>query len=218
MTFGSRLIPVAFPRGSSPLQRFAFPAIAGVALLLALSSAAAQDADAVTADDMVIGRDDAPVTVIEYFSFSCPHCARFHAEVFPALKRNYIDTGKVRFVLRDFPLNLAALSAAKLARCGGPERYFEFVDLFWARWDDWIDLQEPEPALVALLAEAGVDAARAEACRTDQALEDAALRSYLKGAKGHGVDATPTFIVDGVTYVGLSSYPRFAGILDELLE
>ena len=193
--------------------------IPGVAasLLRGARAAADEDSGAVPVE-MALGRADAPVTVIEYFSFSCAHCARFHRETFPELKRNYIEPGKVRFVVRDFPLNLAALTAARLARCAGPARYFDILDLFWGGWDDWINKPDPEPALLALLETAGIRGAELETCRNDPAFEEQVLNSYRQGARDHGIDRTPTFLIGGRKYIGLSSYGRFAGVLDSLLE
>src|SRR5215831_3460001 len=87
--------------------------------------------------EMAIGKPDAPVTIIEYSSLSCPHCAAFHKDVFPALKSEYIDSGKVRFVMREFPLNESALGGAVIARCLEPSRYFAFTGLLFAKQEDW---------------------------------------------------------------------------------
>ncbi len=168
--------------------------------------------------DTAIGARDAPVTIVEYFSFSCSHCARFHREAFPKLKRDYIDTGKLRFVFRDFPLNLPALNAARLAHCAGPERYVEIVDLFRRRWDDWIDEPDPTGALLGQLRELGLGESTLERCEHDPSLEKQVLESYLEGSRDHGVDRTPTFLVNGRKYVGLVSYGRWVAILDTPLE
>ncbi len=188
---------------------------AGLAwLVMAPGAAAGSAAPAETA----LGRSDAPIIVIEYFSFSCSHCARFHRKTFPELKRDYIDTGKIRFVLRDFPLNQAALTAATLTRCLGPARYFEAVDATWARWDDWINETDTAPALVSVLASEGFEEATLNRCLSDKSFEDRVLNSYIVGARDHGVDRTPTFLIDGMKYIGLVSYGRFAAILETLLE
>lgn len=191
---------------------------AGLAWLAMVPEATADRASSAPPIEMALGRSDAPITVIEYFSFSCPHCARFHSDVFPELKRNYIDTGKIKFVLRDFPLNLAALSAAALTHCVRPARYFEAVDILWGRWDDWIDEADTAPALVSLLVFEGFEEAVLKRCLTDKSFEDQVLNSYIAGARDHAVDRTPTFLIDGMKYVGLVSYGRFVAILDALLE
>ncbi len=168
--------------------------------------------------EMALGSSKAPIVVVEYFSFSCSHCARFHREAFPKLERNYIETGKVRFVVRHFPLNITALTAAALARCIGPGRYFETVDILWQRWDDWINETDTASALVSLLASEGLDEAVLVRCQTDQSFEDQALNSYVAGARDYGVDRTPTFPINGRKYVGLASYGRFVAILEAILE
>lgn len=180
-----------------------------IAFMLATVSAAAETA---------LGDRDAPVTIVEYFSFSCPHCARFHREILPKLKRDYIETGKARLVFRDFPLNLAALSAAHLSRCAGPERRLEIIDLFWHSWDAWIDEPDPSESLLEELRGAGLSEAAIERCREDRSLEQEVLASYLEGSRDHGVDRTPTFLVNGRKYVGLVSYERLAAIIRTLLE
>ncbi len=178
----------------------------------------AQDSSVPAPVELALGQSDAPVTVVEYFSFSCSHCARFHWDTFPGLKRNYIDTGKVRFVVRDFPLNMAALAAATLARCIGPERYFEAVNILWSLWDDWINEADTGPTLVSVLSSEGFDESLLQRCLNDKAFEDQVLASYVVGSRDHGVDQTPTFLINGKKYIGLSSYGRFAAILDSLLE
>ena len=167
--------------------------------------------------ELALGATDAPVTIVEYFSFSCPHCARFHRENFPRLKRDYIDGGKVRFVFRDFPLNLAALTAARMTHCVAPDRYFEIVDLFWRSWDDWIDIPDPTSALLGYLRDAGLSDAALERCENDTSLEKRVLNAYLEGSRDHGVDRTPTFLINGRKYVGMASYPRLTAILESFL-
>ncbi len=195
------------------------PLAAGAgAILLRHGPALAQERSGPTPVEMALGSPDAPITVVEYFSFSCSHCARFHRETFPELKRDYIETGKIRFVVRDFPLNMAALTAAALARCIGPERYFDTIDIMWTRWDDWINEAETAPALLSVLGSEGLDEAVLKRCRADKSFEDWVLNSYVEGARDHGVDRTPTFLINGRRFVGLASYGRFAAVLDSLLE
>ncbi len=123
------------------------PLAAGAgAILLRHGPALAQERPGSAPVEIAFGSHDAPITVVEYFSFSCSHCARFHRETYPELKRDYIETGKISFVVRDFPLNLSALTAAALARCIGPERYFDTIDVIWTRWDDWINEAQTAPA------------------------------------------------------------------------
>ncbi len=205
------------PRATAPslISRLAASAIA---VLLCHGPAGAQAGSSPVPLEMALGSSDAPIIVVEYFSFSCSHCARFHREAFPKLERNYNETGKVRFVVRDFPLNITALTAAALARCIGPDRYFETVDILWRRWDDWINETDTGPGLVSVLSSEGFDESLLQRCLNDKSFEDRVLNSYVEGARDHGVDRTPTFLINGKKYIGLSSYGRFAAILDALLD
>ena len=107
---------------------------------------------------------------------------------------------------------------AALARCLGPERYFDTIDIMWTRWDDWINEAETAPALLSVLGSEGLDEAVLKRCRADKSFEDWVLNSYVEGARDHGVDRTPTFLINGRRFVGLASYGRFAAVLDSLLE
>ncbi len=205
------------PRATAPslISRLAASAIA---VLLCHGPAGAQAGSSPVPLEMALGSSDAPIIVVGHFSFSCSHCARFHRETFPKLERNYIETGKVRFVVRDYPLNITALTAAALARCIGPDRYFETVDILWRRWDAWINEADTAPALLSVLGSESFDEAVLKRCRADKPFEDRVLNSYDEGARDHGVDRTPTILINGRKFVGLASYGRFAAILDSLLE
>ena len=117
----------------------------------------------VKADDMVLGKPDAPVTVIEYASLTCPHCAAFHAQTFPKVKTELIDTGKVRFVYRDFPLDGAALAAAALAHCAPPDRYFPMIGHIFENQRQWAVEGAWRERLTQLAAVAGMDKAAVDA-------------------------------------------------------
>jgi protein-disulfide isomerase len=169
----------------------------------------------VGAEDVVLGNPDSRDIVIEYFSFSCPHCERFHREVFPRIRARYLDTGRLLFVLRDFPLNLPALKAAQTAWCGGRDRYVEIHDALWADWDSWINLPAPDDALVRIATEHGIAPEAAAACLADPAIEQRVLESYLNGERAYGIEGTPTFIVNGKPYRGYLSFERFERALAE---
>lgn len=195
-------------------RRCVFKLGAGVLVAAALPRAvfAVEEAHGVP-----LGAPDAPVTIIEFFSFSCSHCRRFHHEVFPDLRRRWIDPGKVRFVLRDFPLNLAALKAAQAAWCGGAARYVVLHDALWSAWNDWIGDDPVDDGLVAVLAGQGIEAGAAWRCLVDPELERRALASYLHGAQTWGVDRTPTFIINGEKYPGFLPLARFETIPGPIL-
>lgn len=173
------------------------------------------DAAGVRAADVILGNPNSRDVVIEYFSFSCRHCERFHREVFPLVRAKYLDTGRLLFVLRDFPLNIAALKAAQVAWCGGRDRYVVLHDALWADWESWIRLETPDEALVRIASEHGIAREAAVACLTDAEIERRVLESYLDGARNHGVESTPTFLVNGRRYRGFLSFERFERALVE---
>jgi len=156
--------------------------------------------------DMVLGRSDAPLTLIEYASMTCPHCAQFHAEDLPTLKSGYIDTGKLRVVFREFPLDGFALRGAMLARCAGPERFFSFVDVLFKSQRAWAakpkDGADPLSELQKLAKLGGIGEEQFKSCMADQALADEITARRLDGEKIHQIRATPGFVLNGKTLEG----------------
>lgn len=193
-----------------------------------LGAALAQDAadtaaeiDTSTIVDMVQGSEDAPVEVIEYASYTCPHCASFHANQFQELKANYIDTGKVRFVYREIYFDPFGLWASMVARCGGTERFFGITTMLYDQQSDWIAGGQ-DPALVSdnlrrIGLTAGIEPDELEACMTDGAMAQTLVAWYEENAERDGVRSTPSFIIDGELHSNMS-YEAFAAILDGLLE
>ena len=148
--------------------------------------------------DLVLGNADAPITVVEYASMTCGHCAHFHTTVFPTLKEKYVDNGKVRFIMREFPLDNLAAAASMLARCAGDGKTFPLISVLFAKQDDWAFVKgDPRPELLKFAKQAGFTQESFEKCLTDQKLLDdiAAIRS--RAAETFGVNATPTFFVNG---------------------
>lgn len=165
--------------------------------------------------DRILGREDAPVTIIEYSSLTCPHCASFHREGFQHLKQAYIDTGKVRFVYRDFPLDAIALQTAALAECLPGERYFGFLEVLFAAQADYRhDAPDPVGALTRLGRLAGLSEAKALECMGSEEGANAVLAERLAGDKEFGIESTPTFIINGRKYPGALT----AGELDAILK
>jgi protein-disulfide isomerase len=155
--------------------------------------------------DLVLGNADAPITVVEYASMTCGHCAHFHTTVFPTLKERYIDTGKVRFIMREFPLDNLAAAASMLARCAGDGKTFPLISVLFAKQDDWAFVKgDPRPELLKFAKQAGFTQESFEKCLTDQKLLDniAAVRS--RAAETFGVNATPTFFVNGKKLDGVA--------------
>ena len=165
----------------------------------------------------VLGSPDAPLTIIEYFSLTCPHCANFHRDTLPVLKERYIDTGKVRMLLRDFPLDRYALFAAVIAHCAGNDRYPAFVDVFFQTQQQWLSAPDPLAALKSLGQLGGLTMERMDACLADEKMIDAVLEMRLEGEQTYNVNSTPSFIIGGKLYAGNNSPEGFAQIIDPLL-
>jgi protein-disulfide isomerase len=164
----------------------------------------------------VLGSADAPVTIVEYASLTCGHCAAFHMQTFPALKEKYIDTGKVRFIMREFPLDPLAAAAFMLSRCAGDGKYYQMVDLFFEKQADWTRTDDPVAALMNLSKQAGFTQESFEACLTNQELLDGVNAVKDRGAT-FGVDSTPTFFVNGQMVRGAKTIGEFDAILEPLL-
>ena len=165
------------------------------------AEAMAAEAPAVEIPEIVLGDEDAPVTVVEYASFTCPHCRRFHEDVLPTVKAEYVDTGKVRFVYREVFFDRYGLWAAMVARCAGTERYMAMADEIYAKQSEWT---QGEPAEVAdnlrrLGLSAGLTQEELDACLTDGATAEALVANYEANAEADGIRATPTFVIDGET-------------------
>ena len=198
------------------IQRFAgFLTLSLLALAGLFSQPAA--ADAIGPNDFSIGKADAPIQIIEYASLTCPHCAAFDVQTFPSLKSAYIDTGKVRLAYRDFPLDDFAVKASILARCGGPDRYFGFIDVLFRQQNVWATGPDPLAALAQIGLLGGVSADEFKACMNDKAIENAVLASRLQAVNEYKVDSTPTFIINGKVYGGARSFDEMKSLLDGLL-
>ena len=163
--------------------------------------------------DNVIGNADAPVTIIEYSSMTCPHCAAFHKEVLPLIKSKYIDTGKVRYIIREFPLDNVAATAAMLARCVDPAKYYDFVDMLYTRQEDWAYKDQPLPELQKLSKQAGFTDERFKQCTSDEKTLNYISWVRDRANKQFGVRATPSFFVNGKRIKGAATIQKF----DELI-
>jgi protein-disulfide isomerase len=178
---------------------------------LGLVSARAEDSA-----DHVLGKADAPITIIEYASLTCPHCAEFNKEVLPEVKTKYVDTGKARLIYRDFPLDQWALRASVLARCAPSDRYFSFLDVLFQNQVTWATAKDPMAALEKIGKLGGVSSERFNACMQDRALQDAVLAQSLQGQKEFDVQGTPTLIVNGKKIENPHSFADFDKILKPL--
>jgi protein-disulfide isomerase len=166
--------------------------------------------------DFSIGSADAPVKIVEYASFTCPHCAHFHETVWTDLKTNYIDTGKVHFTLREVYFDRVGLWAAMVARCGGEMRYFGIHDMLFSKQSEWLASQDPTQIVEALKAigvAAGIDQAALDTCLNDQATAEALVKQFETNFKADGVEGTPTLFVNGTKYSNMA-YDELAAIID----
>ena len=160
-------------------------------------------------DDMTMGSPRARVTVIEYASASCPHCARFNNEVFPAFKAKYIDTGRVRYVFREFLTPPAELAAASylLARCAGKDKYFRILDAVFHAQADIYATGELKTHFQKIAADNGIDETALKACMDDPVAQKALNERVERYAKRDGIDSTPTFLINGVRLTGEHDLP-----------
>lgn len=172
---------------------------------------------AITPFDRVMGSPEAPVTIIEYASFTCGHCADFHLETLPEIKEAYIDTGLARFVFRDFPLDGLALRAGMLARCGRDDQYFGLIDAIFSSQAQWIQAEEPLVALQRLGSLAGIGPSEFEACMADDSLSNRIIELRLDAQEHYDIRGTPSFVIDGQVVSGRLRFEEFAALIDAQL-
>ena len=166
--------------------------------------------------EKVLGKDDAPITIVEYASMTCPHCAHFHETTLPELKKKYIDTGKARLVFREFPFDPRAEAGFMLARCSN-DNYFNMVDVLFKQQESWAAASDAKDALLQLSKLAGFSQQTFEACLTDQKLLDDVRAVRQRGADDFGVDSTPTFFINGNRYPGALTIEKMSAIIDGML-
>ncbi|MGJ4929842.1 DsbA family protein [Bradyrhizobium sp. HKCCYLS2038] len=199
-------------------------ALAGFSPLRLISDALAQSASDVakpqSLPDMAIGPADAAVTITEYASMTCPHCAAFNATVFPKLKAEYIDTGKIRYIFREFPLDIKAAAGSMLTRCianGDAQKYFAVTDMLFRSQNDWV-VKNTTETLTRIGKQAGLSQQQVEACLKDQALLDKIAADQKYASDILKVDSTPTFFINGEKIKGESSIEEFQKRINPLLK
>jgi len=170
-------------------------------------------------DDIPLGSESAPVTIIEYASMTCPHCAAFANEIFPKLKEKYIDTGKVRFIMRLFPTPPVQLSAAAymLARCAGPDKFYPMIETLFQMQAKWV-VREPIQPLLGIARQAGFTQQSFDACLKDQAMLTKVQQVAERGSTKFKVDSTPTFFINGERHPGGMSIEEFDKIIAPLVK
>ncbi len=164
--------------------------------------------------ELIYGNASAPVTMVEYASLSCSHCGNFHKSVFPVLKKQYIDSGKVRFIFRSFPLNLSALKAAVLVACAPDEKKSAFINVLFKTQDDWAYEREFQNKIKTIATLGGLSEEAFNACMANQGIEDSIVASRLLAARQLAVSSTPTFFINGVKFEGERTVPGFAQAID----
>ena len=187
----------------------------------AATEAEAETPAEITIPDMILGDADAPVTIIEYGSYTCPHCASFHENQFQSLKADYIDTGKVKFIFREVDFDRFGLWASMIARCGGDMRYFGIHDILYSTQTDWIAGGQ-DPALIAanlrtIGLQAGLEGEQVDACMADEATAQALVSWFEANMTADEVTGTPTLFIDGTKYSNMS-YADMKPLIDAALE
>jgi protein-disulfide isomerase len=169
--------------------------------------------------DLAIGPEDAKVTIVEYASMTCGHCMHFHTKVFPELKKKYIDTGKIRFIFREFPLDARAFAASMLARCAGStEKSLALVSALFETQETWAFVKEnPTPKLFEIAKQAGFTQESFDKCLTDQKLLDQLTAIHTRANTVFGVNATPSFFINGKRLQAAPSIEEFDKVLEPLL-
>jgi protein-disulfide isomerase len=192
-----------------------------VAVILAIGTAGAplgwaqsSKYPGVQPDDRILGKADAPVTIFEYASLDCPHCADFEQNTLPQLETEWIDTGKARLVFRDFPLREDAVRAAILARCSPPDQFFAWVKTLFRSQEDWAVARDVDGELAKIAKFNGMSDDKFKACMSDKAIETQVLQSRLEGEQ-YGVNSTPTFFINGTKVEGAQPISVFDRILTQ---
>ncbi|MDG3574948.1 DsbA family protein [Rhizobium sp. YJ-22] len=175
--------------------------------------------------EMALGPEDAKVQIVEYMSMTCPHCAHFHNTTFDEIKKKYVDSGKVRFIIREFPFDPRAAAAFMLARCnpqkpeelGSALQYFPMVSMLFKQQETWAAAQDGRAALMQMAKMAGYTQQSFEACLTNQKLLDDVNSVRERGAKDFGVNSTPTFLINGKRYSGDMTVETMSALIDSFL-
>jgi protein-disulfide isomerase len=203
--------------GAAAISTGVLPPLTALALAEDNNPSPEDLAHAGPAGDIMIGSDKAPVTIIEYASMTCPHCAHFEETTLPELKKRYIDTGKVRYVMREFPLDALAAAGFMLARCAGPDKYESVVETLFAKQPDWV-VQKPIEPLMAIAKQFGFTEESFNACLANQKVLDDIQAVRDHAVKTLSVNSTPTFFINGKRLVGDLSIEAMAKEIDPYLK
>tara|TARA_E500000318_G_scaffold105852_1_gene113221 strand:+ start:1926 stop:2522 length:597 start_codon:yes stop_codon:yes gene_type:complete len=188
------------------------------AFLIALGVSGTQQAHATEWKERVLGDENAPVTMIEYASLTCPHCAAFHNEVLPELKEKLIDTGKLKLIYRDYPLDGVALRAAAVAQCAGDDRYFGVLSMLFKSQMTWARSEDPVGGIKEVVRFGGMTGDAVDACIANESLIEAIVASRMKGEQEFNISSTPSFIIDGETIAGGRDAEFFIEKVEDLID
>jgi protein-disulfide isomerase len=166
-------------------------------------------------DDRILGSPDAPITIVEFSSLTCSHCATFHKTTLPRLKQEWIETGKARLVYRDYPLDKPALRAAAWAMCFEGERYFEFLDQLFQNQQEWAQAKDLDIALAQAARRVGMDARTIEDCLSDESIIDRIIKRQVEARENYDIQSTPNFFINGRRVKGALGFEQFKEILED---
>jgi protein-disulfide isomerase len=221
---GSQPLIITRRAFTAALSLTGLAALAGFSPLRLIADAMAQSpadvAKPVSLPDMALGPASAAVTITEYASMTCPHCAAFNKDVFPKIKSEYVDTSKVRYVFREFPLDIKAAAGSMLARCIAKDdsgKYFAVIDMLFKQQNDWV-LKNTAETLTRIGKQAGLSQEAVEACLKDQALLDKIAADQKYASEVLKVDSTPTFFINGDKIKGEASFEEFDKRIKSLLK
>ena len=164
------------------------------------------------------GNEDAKIQMLEFASLTCGHCAKFHNEVMPIIKKNYIEKGLIHFTYKDFPLDKYALKATIIARCSGNKNFFNFLDVFYKKQKDWTRTQDPFKSLLKIAKFGGLKDEELKVCVGNKSIEDGVLKDRLKSSKNYDITATPTIYLNGEKYKGDLTIEALDSKLKSLLD
>ncbi|SCA57385.1 DsbA oxidoreductase (fragment) [Candidatus Terasakiella magnetica] len=189
-----------------------------IALTVALATASFTAKAEVQYTEQVIGDPNAPVTMIEYASYTCSHCADFHSKTLPQIKKDFIETGKVKVIFRDFPFERVGATAAMLSRCVDPQRFAGFSDLLMKQQQQWVSQTNPLAGLFKLAKLAGMSQDKIDSCLANEKLLDKIIAVRKEAMDVHGFNSTPSFLINGEKVVGGGEYTKFKNIIESKLK
>lgn len=201
----------------SNLNNFFFIVKILLFITIAINKGYSKNLSEIQDGEWLLGDPNAPITMIEYASMSCPHCAAFHTEKLPIIKKEYIDTGKVKLVFRDFPFNLPALQGSMITRCVGEKLYFKYVNALFSLQKSWVKIEGAEESLFNIIHNSGMSREEFDQCLNDKDLENKILSYQLEANREFGIQTTPSFIINGKLIEGNKPIETFRKTFEDIL-